>query len=188
MKKVFKRIFGMSLATLMAISSLCFISAYAESDINLNASDEQITFVKLDENGNELEVIPLVKTEPGYFQANFYSKERAALAVWNLSNQSYYLTKSGYAIYRLPYQFTGTSGKSVYVNANMTVPNGRWAEIAINNVTNGTSYIGSVEMDANGNMFSISGKLNGILSNNYYAYTLQASSNCSYSEIELYQR
>ena len=70
----------------------------------------------------------------------------------------------------------------------MTVPDASWAEIAINNVTSGTSYIGSIPMDQSGDLFSISGKLHGILSNNYYTYTMQAESNCTYSDIELYQK
>lgn len=106
----------------------------------------------------------------------------------DLSSKDYTLTKSNYALYTLPYRFTGTRGYKVYVSANMTVPGGTWAEIAINNVTSGTSYMGSVSMEQSGNMFSISGRLHGITSGNYYTYTMQASTDCTYSDIELYQQ
>ena len=47
--------------------------------------------------------------------------------------------------------------------------------------------MGSVEMVQNGSLFSITGQLHGIVSNNYYTYTMQASSNCTYADIELFQ-
>lgn len=186
MNKIFKRTFGVVLAAVMTVSSMLCMNAFAADE-----TEEVLTFVKMDENGNEIGEYPLVKTEPGYRQAEIARNSIstfATLPIWDLSSNDYTLTKSGYALYKLPYRFTGTSGKSVYVIANMTVPDASWAEIAINNVTSGTSYIGSIPMDQSGDLFSISGKLHGILSNNYYTYTMQAESNCTYSDIELYQK
>ncbi len=186
--KKFKKILAVSLAVVIAISMISFNTFAASSS---EQDDETIYFTQTDAEGNVIQTIPLKKTEAGW---NAYRKSISELsllstarATWNLSSRTYTLTKTGsFALYRLPYQFTGSGGDRVYVNANMTIPNGTWAEIAINNVTNGTSYLGSIELDKSGNIFSISGYLNNILSNNYYTYTLQASTNCSYAEVELY--
>ena len=183
--KKFKKIIAMGCAAIMAMSVMS-MSAFATE--NSKESEEKIYFIQMDEHGNDIKTIPLVKTIPGEKQAKLVQNERASKPIWDLSSQNYSTTKSGYALFNLPYRFTGTRGYRVYVTANMTVPGGTWAEIAINNVTNGTSYMGSVEMEKSGNLFSISGRLHGISLNNYYTYTMQASSNCTYSDIELYQQ
>lgn len=183
--KKFKKIIAMGCAAVMAVSIMS-VSVFAAE--NQSESNSEIYFVQMDENGNDIRTIPLVKTEPGRKQAELLQKARAAKPIWDLSSKDYTLTKSNYALYTLPYRFTGTRGYKVYVSANMTVPGGTWAEIAINNVTSGTSYMGSVSMEQSGNMFSISGRLHGITSGNYYTYTMQASTDCTYSDIELYQQ
>lgn len=193
--KRFKKIIAMSLATMMVLSVMS-MSVFASSNEyirELVETDEVLTFTKMDENGNVIGEYPLLKTEVGYNQAYVDATStlamRSTLPVWNLSN-TYTLTRSfNAALYKLPYRFTGTAGKGVYVNANINAPNSTWVEIAINNVTNGTVYVGSVPLDyTSGNLFSINGRLNGISSSNYYTYTLQAQSNFTYAEIELYQK
>ena len=181
--KKFKKIMAIGLSAIMALSILSTFAFASE-----NAEEDTIYFVQTDKDGNYIKTVPLVKTEPGMRQAEMLMKERATKPIWDLSQNNYSLTKKGFAGYTLPYRFTGNSGYRVGVTANMTVPDGEWAEIAINNVTSGTVYMGSIEMDQNGSFFSISGILHGIISNNYYTYTMQASSGCSYSDIELYQR
>ena len=181
-RKKFKKIMAIGLSAIMALSILSTFAFASE-----NAEEDTIYFVQTDKDGNYIKTVPLVKTEPGMRQAEMLMKARATKPIWDLSAKDYSMSKKGFALYTLPYRFTGNRGYKVGVSANMTVPDGEWAEIAINNVTSGTAYMGSVEMVQNGSLFSITGQLHGIVSNNYYTYTMQASSNCTYADIELFQ-
>lgn len=181
--KKFKKIMAIGCAAVMAFSAIG-ATAFA-TEIN---SEETVYFVQTDKDGNEIRTIPLVKTEAGYRQAELQQRERATKPIWDLSSKTYTNNKNGYALYTFPYRFTGTASKYVCITANMTLPGGDWAELAMNNVTNGTTYMGSVELDKVGNLFNISGKLHGISSNNYYTYTLSGSTNCTYAEVEISQK
>lgn len=186
-----KNLVAMCLAAVMVLcaSSICVFALDLEdlSKTAMSNSEEYLTFTVVDENGNEVETIPLTKTEMGWEAFAQITRARASYPIWNLSSSSFSdVYNDTLALQVIPYRFTASSNKTPYMVVNLTGVNCQYAQVSINNVTNGKTYVGSVSLSKSGNFFSTSGYVNGMTANNYYQYAVSVSpGNFTYLEFNL---